>query len=224
MPGPMIARPLERNPARNDRLRRLRARCLARLARLPAGALREATAKRYDRLHSAIVYGPAFAASREPAAARSGGRCQACGAREGKHAHHWAIGLPYGPNYPELCDPPRDCSSDDITWLCPGCHDSIITPTRRIIRAEGDRAVGEGRERAYGIRRAFSTVRRGIEDRERKAARRESESAFGHPAATARLSQTPPITPGSTGHGISDPGRISYLPGTPKLGSHPASR
>ena len=72
-------------------------------------------------------YGGLYPLARAAARERSSGKCQLCGLRPGTDAHHWAMHYPPG----------NKVKADDLTWLCPICHD-FATTMRRLHRYGGD--------------------------------------------------------------------------------------
>ena len=78
-------------------------------------------------------YGGNFKTARAQAFKRSRNRCQLCGMAAAEAAHHWADGtdIPYPDG--------EDITADDLTAVCTGCHEAIVTPLRRQLRAGANR-------------------------------------------------------------------------------------
>ncbi len=68
--------------------------------------------------HGDDVYGGNFPKARRLAIARSNGKCQFCGMREAKDAHHWAFPKS---NYPSG----EKVQGHDLTALCKPCHELV---------------------------------------------------------------------------------------------------
>ena len=66
--------------------------------------------------------GPGYKTARLDALKRSRGKCQFCGLREATETHHWAL------HYPS----DDQVTGDDLTALCPQCHE-IATTQRRFV-------------------------------------------------------------------------------------------
>lgn len=65
--------------------------------------------------HDKDVYGGNYPKAKRLAIARSGGKCQFCGLRKARDAHHWA--------YPGRYPSGRNVQGHDLTALCKPCHE-----------------------------------------------------------------------------------------------------
>ena len=109
--------------------------------------------------------------------------------REGTDGHHWAPGKPFGPNYPERDG--RDCSPDDLVWLCRLCHE-IVTGIRRLSRTLGQAAREDGGTIREGLALAHLTIRRAVEEASAKVCAGRSLSLLPEPEAPAIPASLPP--------------------------------
>ena len=99
------------------------------------------------------VYGGYYPKARGQAILRSQGKCQFCGIREAKDAHHWA--------YPKSSYPSGEkVQSQDLTALCKPCHEfaGLVRDWVGEKGANFDQIAGEleNARNFYKKRRAFS--------------------------------------------------------------------